>query len=80
MPQFQRFKERSKSKVFFLCERVEFMIVALTTIERQSQKRFASMFDQILLPGFVIPFKPAANKISGGNNIVVIGRHQLIGG
>jgi len=78
--QLERLKKSTEAKVLFLTDRIVLVIVALRTIQRQAQKRLASVFDKILLPRFVIPLEPAADKISRRGKSQLIVGHDFIRG
>ena len=61
MPQFERLKESSKSKIVFVRNWVVFVIVTVSTIECQAKERFSRMLDIVFHPSFVVPFVPVAN-------------------
>ena len=52
--------------------------MALAAVQCQPEERLARVFDQIFLPCFVVPFEPASNKVSGRDDVLIIGRQQLI--
>ena len=78
VPQFQWLKERSKSKVLFLSQRIVLVIVALSAIQSQPKKCLARMLNQVFLPSLVVPFEPTAHQVPCGYKTLIVIRHQLI--
>ena len=55
MTQLQRLKECPKPEVFLLGYRIVFVVVAVSAVEPQSQKRLAGVLDNVLLPFRINP-------------------------
>ena len=78
-PRMVRLKEGTHAVEVCLSDRVEFVIVALGAVDRQSEKSLADMFDCLLHPLRPIEQEVVAGEKPGRPQLVQVVRMQLVG-
>ena len=79
-PNVMRLEEGSKTKILFLRDRVELVIVAAATLQREAQERLTGVFDEIEHPDVAVELVPVPPDEAGRGQSRHVGRGNFISG
>src|SRR5690606_4519930 len=67
-------------EVLGLRNRIVLVVVAASTVERQSEKRLATMFDGVVEPDIPVELVPVPSQIPGRSQDLGVRRSELVAG